>query len=102
MACNAAQMTAFDKALADGESLLAPSEQFSCSVATALDPSGATAICGEIDAVGNIIGTVFTVTQDAASIQALCKRAPSAAASTTLNAALTNRTFFAKRGILKR
>lgn len=74
--CTAAQVSAFDAAIAAGSAALVPAEQLSCSAALDLDPSGGTAICAVIDAAGNAIGAGFQVLENAQAIAALLTKAP--------------------------
>jgi hypothetical protein len=75
-ACTAAQATAFDQAIATGNAALVPAENLSCTAATILDPTGATAICSVIDASGAAIGTTFTVVESVQAIAALIAKVP--------------------------
>jgi hypothetical protein len=67
-----ASLAAFDQAIATGAAAVVSAEGLACEAATDLDPSGASAICIDIDAAGNAIGTVFaTLPTDAAIVTAL-------------------------------
>ncbi len=71
LGCTAAQLTAFDQALAAGQAALVPVENLTCIVASEVDPSGATAICTEVDSAGTAIGQAITVVENVPAIQAL-------------------------------
>lgn len=69
--CTPAELAAWDKGISAGSSLVVPATGFACTVATDVDPSGATAICQEIDTTGNLVGVVLTVAEDAPAIAGL-------------------------------
>lgn len=68
-------LSTFEAEIAKGQAALIPAENLACEAATDLDPSGATALCTEIDTAGNAVGLGITVVEDAASIAALLKQA---------------------------
>ena len=76
MGCTPAQLAAYDQAIKTGQAALIPAENLACQIASAADPTGATAVCAQIDATGNVIGQAFTVAEDAPSILALLAKAP--------------------------
>jgi hypothetical protein len=78
MACQgttpAQALSAFDQAIAAGSAAVVPIENLACEAAEDIDPTGATAVCTEIDATGAAIGTVFTTIQTTqAAVNALLK-----------------------------
>lgn len=64
-------LASFEKLVAAGQVALVPAEQLACTIDTDVDPTGATADCAKIDSTGALVGTVFTVVEDAPSIAAL-------------------------------
>jgi hypothetical protein len=74
-ACTAAQLTAFDQAIEQGQSALVPAENLACEAAMEFDPTGKTAVCSIIDATGTAVGDVINVIEDAQSIAALVRKA---------------------------
>lgn len=65
-------LNAIDQALTRGAAVVVAAENLACEAAVDIDPSGATAVCTQIDAAGNATGAVFTtVATTAAAVQAL-------------------------------
>ena len=69
--CTAAEVQAWDQGVAAGSSIVVPAAGFACAIAQDVDPSGATAICQEIDTAGALVGQAFTVAESAPAIIAL-------------------------------
>jgi hypothetical protein len=67
-ACTPAQLAAWDTAIKSGGTIAVQASNFACTVATEVDPSGATAICQEIGSGGALLGPVLTVVEDAPSV----------------------------------
>lgn len=68
VACSS--LASFEQGISTGSKLVVPSENFACTVAEDVDPSGGTAVCQEIDTTGALVGTVLTIAEDAPSIAA--------------------------------
>ena len=68
LACTPAQLAAWDTAIKSGGTIAVQASNFACTIATEVDPSGATAICQEIDSGGALLGPVLTVVEDAPSV----------------------------------
>jgi hypothetical protein len=68
-----ASTSALDAQLAAGQALIVPAESYACEAATDIDPTGATALCTEIDAAGNAIGAGITVVEEVGWIANLIK-----------------------------
>ena len=70
-------LSAFEQAVTQGSSLIAPASSFACTVAKDVDPSGSTAICQQIASDGSLIGEAFTIVESVAAINALTAKTSS-------------------------
>jgi hypothetical protein len=66
-----ASFAQFIQAIQAGQAAIVPATNLACEIAVDVDPTGATAICAQLDAAGNVVSTLAPVVEDAASIAAL-------------------------------
>ncbi len=80
-ACSAAQVSAFESALAKGDTALVDATPLACDILDITDPANAKGICQVLDDAGNAVGVVLPVVETVGQLQALVKAHPAKTSS---------------------